>query len=135
MKIVLDTNWLISYVINRENGQLRLVLIDTSISIITTEKQIREFLQKIYHQKFRRYFEIGEALEFIQNFAKRSEFIISISEVKVCRDPKDNYLLALSKDANADFLITGDNDLLSIGRFENTVICNLSDFIQKHFKQ
>lgn len=34
------------------------------------------------------------------------------SEVSLCRDEKDNYLLALAKDSQADFLMTGDKDLL-----------------------
>jgi hypothetical protein len=36
------------------------------------------------------------------------------SRVTVCRDLKDNYLLALARDSNANFLITGDKDLLEI---------------------
>jgi len=33
-----------------------------------------------------------------------------------CRDPKDGYLLAMARDGRADFLVTRDDDLLSIGR-------------------
>jgi uncharacterized protein len=42
------------------------------------------------------------------------------SEVSIGRDAKDNYLLALAKDSQADFLITGDRDLLSLVNFEGT---------------
>ena len=34
------------------------------------------------------------------------------AEVDVCRDPKDNHLLALALDGEAQYLITGDSDLL-----------------------
>ncbi len=44
------------------------------------------------------------------------------SEVGVCRDPKDNFLLALAKDGGADYLITGDNDLLDVSTFEGASI-------------
>jgi len=57
------------------------------------------------------------------------------STVTICRDPKDNFLLALSKDAEADFLITGDKDLLELEKFGRTIICTLNDFIQKHFQK
>jgi putative PIN family toxin of toxin-antitoxin system len=33
-----------------------------------------------------------------------------------CRDPKDGYLLAMAEGGRADFLVTRDDDLLSIGR-------------------
>jgi len=47
-----------------------------------------------------------------------------------CRDVKDNYLLALSKDADADYLITGDKDLLVLKQFENTLIVTLPQFLE-----
>ena len=44
-------------------------------------------------------------------------------------------LLALAKDSKANFLITCDNDLLILEKFENTVITTLPDFINKHLLQ
>jgi len=38
--------------------------------------------------------------------------------VNACRDFKDNFLLSLCRDGKADFLITGDPDLLVIKKFE-----------------
>jgi predicted nucleic acid-binding protein len=57
-----------------------------------------------------------------------AELIDVRSVVDVCRDPKDNFLLALAKDGNADYLITGDGDLLSMQQFEQTNIVELSTF-------
>ncbi len=50
------------------------------------------------------------------------------SVVDVCRDTKDNFLLALAKDGNADFLITGDKDLLVLEKYENTQILTYREF-------
>ena len=57
-----------------------------------------------------------------------AELIDVHSIVEVCRDPKDNYLLALAKDGNADYLLTGDSGLLVLKEFEKTKIVSLSDF-------
>ena len=57
-------------------------------------------------------------------------FIETKSTVSICRDPKDNFLLALAKDAGADYLITRDEDLLTIKQFEKTIILTLEDFIR-----
>jgi uncharacterized protein len=51
------------------------------------------------------------------------------SSTQVCRDIKDNFLLSLAKDGNADFLLTGDDDLLDIKLFENTRILTYNEFI------
>lgn len=53
-----------------------------------------------------------------------------ISEVDVCRDPKDNFLLALAKDSQADFLITGDKDLLILEQFADSLILTFADFVR-----
>ena len=50
------------------------------------------------------------------------------SKVDICRDPKDNFLLALAKDSKADYLITGDSDLLTLEQFETTKIVTFSAF-------
>ncbi len=44
----------------------------------------------------------------------RSYFIKKKSLITVCRDPDDNKFLELALDSNAEFLITGDKDLLSL---------------------
>ena len=51
------------------------------------------------------------------------------SIVTICRDPKDNFLLALAKDSKADYLLTGDNDLLDIKNFGKTKIITRNNFL------
>ena len=51
------------------------------------------------------------------------------SKVNICRDKKDNFLLSLCVDGNADYLITGDNDLLSINNVEETSILTFKEFL------
>jgi len=41
---------------------------------------------------------------------------------------KDNFLLALARDGNADYLITGDKDLRDMKVFEKTKIVTLNEF-------
>jgi predicted nucleic acid-binding protein len=51
------------------------------------------------------------------------------SKVDICRDLNDNFLLALSKDGKANFLITGDQDLLDLKEFGETKIVSLTNFL------
>ena len=61
--------------------------------------------------------------------SEKSIFIEVTSEVEVCRDKKDNFLLALAKDGTASHLITGDNDLLILKTFSKTKILTLSEYL------
>ena len=52
------------------------------------------------------------------------------SDIKICRDEKDNFLLSLAVDGNADFLITGDQDLLELKEIEKTQIVTLNQYLK-----
>ena len=51
----------------------------------------------------------GEAVEPIRHFA-------------LCRDPKDDIFLDIAVSGNADAIVSGDQDLLTIHPFENIPI-------------
>jgi len=46
-----------------------------------------------------------------------------------CRDAKDNFLLELAVDGKADYLVTGDNDLLILQTVQKTKIIRMNDFL------
>jgi len=53
------------------------------------------------------------------------------SNEDACRDLKDNFLLSLAVDGKADYLLTGDNDLLALNPFKDTHIVTFSAFLEK----
>ena len=127
--IILDTNWYISYVIKSSDSRLTTVLNDEKISIIVSNKLLEELRTKIHSNKFRKYFSLIEAEQFIELLEQVALSCNPTYSITICRDPKDNFLLALAKDSKADFLVTGDNDLLILKQFENTTILTLTEFI------
>lgn len=46
----------------------------------------------------------------------------------ICRDPKDDFLLELSRASRADYLITGDKDLLELEKYKKTEIIPAKEF-------
>lgn len=63
------------------------------------------------------------------------DYIENINGIKVCRDPNDDFLLALAKDGKANYLLTGDKDLLEIKAFEKIKIVTLAEFLNKYNKK
>ena len=49
---------------------------------------------------------------------------------EVIRDKKDDYLLAYAVIGEADYLVTGDEDLLSLKEIEGVKIVNIPEFYQ-----
>ena len=48
----------------------------------------------------------------------------------VPRDPHDNMVLECALEGNAQFIVTGDNDLLVLKAFRNIQIVNASEFLK-----
>jgi len=53
---------------------------------------------------------------------------ITLEIPAVTRDPKDDYLIAYALVGRADYLVTGDADLLVIGQVEGVRICTAREF-------
>jgi putative PIN family toxin of toxin-antitoxin system len=47
----------------------------------------------------------------------------------VCRDPDDDHVIATALVVNADFIVTGDKDLLALGQYETIRILNARAFL------
>lgn len=62
----------------------------------------------------------------IENHATK---VVPRSRFKICRDPKDNQYLNLCFDCRADYLVTGDKDLLVLKEFKETKILNPKKFL------
>jgi len=93
---------------------------------------LEEFLEVAKRPKFRRFFsssDIEDLLELLNEFA---DFVKVVTKIKMSRDPKDDFLLALAVDGKADILLTGDQDLLVLAKYNNTTIITISDFFDKY---
>ncbi len=66
-------------------------------------------------------------------FLKVVEMIDTSEIINVCRDPKDDKLLELATSGNADFLVTGDKDLLVLNPFRGVEIITPRKFLEKTF--
>ena len=72
-------------------------------------------------------FDIERIITFIE---ANADFAEPSGKIFVCRDPKDNPVLEAALSGKADFIVTGDKDLLSIGKFHNTVILTPREFLK-----
>jgi putative PIN family toxin of toxin-antitoxin system len=128
-KVILDTNLWISHLISNRLIQLDALLADKRVRLLFSEQLLEEFILVAQRPKFSRYFSTEDIQDLLAVFDSYGEIVEVYSKVDICRDPKDNFLLALAKDSRADFLITGDNDLLVLKQFEDTQILTFTDFI------
>jgi hypothetical protein len=130
-RIVLDTNIFIYFLISDSFHKLDKRLKNNDVKLLFSEELLSEFLQVVSRQKFKKYFSEKDVTNLINNLYKCADLIEVHSNVNVCRDKKDNFLLALCTDGKADFLITGDEDLLVLKKFKKTSILKFSDYLKE----
>jgi hypothetical protein len=51
--------------------------------------------------------------------------------INICRDPKDDKFLELAFSGKADFIVTGDQDLLVLNPFRNIEIITANVFLSR----
>lgn len=128
IKTVIDTNLFISFLIGKRITGLKDSLVDSTIQLIFSEQNIDELRIVTERPKFKKYFkpeDVDGLVDLIYTIGK----IFKISkEPDICRDLKDNFLLALCDKAKADYLVTGDNDLLMIKEYKGTRIIKIDEF-------
>ncbi len=127
-KIIVDTNVWISFLIGKNLKGLQKHIDSSDIKIIICDEQIQELIEVFNKPKLKKYFSKEQILEFFELLNEASVNIKISTITNLCRDEKDNYLLSLAIDSDADFLLTGDNDLLELVKLNNTIILNFNDF-------
>lgn len=130
-KIVIDTNLYVSALINSNSRKrLDLVLENPSFEILLDISLLKELFEVCFRPKFSRWVNVQQTQSFLEIITERSTIIETTSVVKFSPDPKDDFLLALCQDGEADYLLTGNKiDLLDLKQFGKTSILSLSDFL------
>jgi len=128
-RVIIDTNLWISFLITKDLSKLDKILSDKLATLLYSQELIDEFIEVAQRPKFRRYFSADDLQALLLAMSDRAIFIDVSSTVTVCRDEKDNFLLALAKDGKASHLITGDKDLLVLKRFGKTKILSITEYL------
>lgn len=72
--------------------------------------------------------EIAIAQSIIGDAARTVQPAVELYVVK--EDPADNRIMECAVSAGADYIVTGDKDLLRLGRYDSIRILNVADFLE-----
>lgn len=130
LRVIVDTNCWISFLIGRRLSCLVDLLSDEHIQLITCNDLLDEIREVTSRPKFERYFpakEVESLIDFMQIIGEAFE---PTQQVRLCRDAADDYLLALAIEARAHYLVTGDQDLLELKKINTCRIVDMVTFEQ-----
>jgi len=129
MKVILDCNIWISFLLSRQDCLLKRMLMDSRFDIYICEELLSEIINVARREKIRKYAcedKLQQLLKIIDAFCKKTT-ISQIAE-SIIRDPKDLYLLSLAETIDANYIVSGDKDLTDLYQHLKTRIIKLADF-------
>lgn len=129
-RYVLDTNVIVSALLFPESipGKAYFEARQRGELLLSVEA-FEEISGVLRRQKFDRYVLPDERDWFVATLIRHVILVKPTGRVRVCRDPKDDKWIEIAVDGNAEFVISGDNDLLSLNPFRDVQIVTPAQFL------
>ena len=133
MKVILDTNVFISSFATRGLCHSVFELCLDRFEIVISSSLIKEIRNVLKDKLKLPEIFIAETLDYLSENATSVEVNKLLSGV--CRDPEDDHIIALADSARANYIITGDEDLLILKKYDSTQIVTPRQFWELLKKQ
>ncbi|MBI4689143.1 MAG: putative toxin-antitoxin system toxin component, PIN family [Nitrospirae bacterium] len=128
MKVVIDTNIWISYLLGSLLQDIDEKILKNEIKIVVSDEMLKELSEVSSRSKFENIFTTNQVKELFALLDSYAIVVTPSQKIDMCRDKKDNFLLEVALEGKAAYLVTGDGDLLALNRFKNTKIVSPKDF-------
>jgi len=122
-RFVFDTNTLVSALLLPTSIPRR--ALDYAFDhgrVLTSVVLLQELDRVLNYPKLAPYITAAERTQFLGKLALEGTLTTISVQLLVVRDPKDNFILELAVSGSANVIISGDQDLLTLGRYDGIPI-------------
>ena len=133
MKVVLDTNVFVSALIVKVGKPAQILRLIGTYELLTTEEILAELKRVLGYNRIRKRYRISDSdsTAYIQRLREVSTILQLKTKVETIRvDPDDNKFLALAKEAEVDYIVSGDPHLKDLSEFEGIPILAPAQFLE-----
>ena len=135
MRVTADTNIVISGFFWKGNPRKILdAARDRIIDLYATEELLTELYDVLSRERFHRYLLAAgtSPTELVEGYGALATVVEQAQiESVVLRDPDDDAVLACAAASQSDAIVSGDDDLLSLGQYKEIVILSATDLLAK----
>ena len=129
-RVVIDTNILISAIgWDAKPEECLEMVFDGKIQAFATQPMIDELSEVLEYDKFD--FSGKEKQKFLEITVSEFQFTDPEASVEAVEDPDDNKFLECAISASADYIISGDSDLLELKEYQNITITTPERFLEE----
>jgi putative PIN family toxin of toxin-antitoxin system len=140
-KAVLDTTVLVSALLNLNPGGVSYELLrlakQGTLELCISDEIIEETAETLRYPRLRERFAYSDAdiVAYCHDLALTGTIVDNVPTVQVVRDPDDDKIIGCAIAAGADYLVTRDKDLLSLGAYEGITVITPEAFMHVLRKQ
>jgi len=129
LRVVIDANVFVSIVLGgKVTNKICELLIANEFKLVYSTELFNELKYVLSRKDFEfNQPQIDRILTFIET---EGELVFSNETIDICRDPKDNPVLECAVAGKADFIVTGDKDLLVLKSFRKIPIITPRKFLK-----
>jgi len=132
VKVVLDTNVIVSALIARGTPYYCLLALKHKIFALIYSKEIIDELSEVLERKFRwSEDEINKTVSFIQQIGHQVETTGTLQVIEA--DPDDNIIIETAMIGEADLIVSGDRHLIKMGQYEGIEVVTPAEFLKRLF--
>ncbi len=136
LRFVFDTNVFVSTVlVPNGKAQQAFIKADQNGYYLLSAATLEELRDVLYREKFDKYITDAERTRFLSQLLEKSTVIPITESITVCRDPDDDKFLELAVSGNADYLVSGDDDLLAVHPFREIPILRPAEFLKVELRK
>lgn len=134
MRVVVDTNVLVSGIFFRPSNPGKVIDLwwEHKFDLVTSEhiySEVQDTFKKIVKK-------IGArpslTIKLNETLREYADFVPVIPKEEICRDPKDNLILDTARQGKANYIVSGDKDLLVLKRYKGIPILTPHEFLEKY---
>jgi uncharacterized protein len=135
VRVVLDSSVLVSAFLTPHGtvGRLLKTGLDGAFQICSSPQILGETREKLVTSyRLREAYTITDAAvaRFCNGLVEAALMVIDLPAIApVCRDPNDDHVLAAALGVNADYIVTGDADLLALCTYQGIPIVTVRTFV------
>jgi putative PIN family toxin of toxin-antitoxin system len=131
--VVLDTNILVHAAFRRDSDPDNLLArsLRGEFDLASSQPLLDELKRTMNSIRLARWFQWheGEAEVLYASFVQRAKLVVPARNLEIVRDESDNRVLEAAVEAEADLVVSVDNDLLAIDEFEGIRIVTEAEFV------
>jgi len=129
LRVVIDTNVLVSAVIGDGKPRHLVLLLLEKHSVILSRQMLAELSDVITRDKFNvKNFQVNR---FLSDLMRTAEIAKDNPLFKVIQeDPDDDVILNVAYTGKADYIVTGDKHLLALKKFKQTEIVTIAQMLE-----